>query len=115
MSTVLRKPPLEPEYASAREIAARGGPSESFLAKARMTGANNGPPFIKVGAMVRYHLPRFRQWMAERERKPHQSGGSQAKPRRGLDHRAGADVGTPQAMESDVTSLAELNAASQSG
>jgi hypothetical protein len=108
MSSSIQKPPVELEYASAREIAARGGPSQSFLAKARMTGARNGPPFIKVGAMVRYHMPSFRQWMAERECKPEQPG-AQAKPRRGLDHRAGADVGTPHGMENDPAMLAETN------
>jgi predicted DNA-binding transcriptional regulator AlpA len=40
--------------------------SESFLAKARMTG--NGPPFIKIGRSVRYSEATLLQWMKSQQR-----------------------------------------------
>ena len=87
-----------------------GGPSESFLAKARMSGATSGPPFIKIGAMVRYHLPSYRKWMADRERNS-QLSASNEKPQRSGSDRAGADVAEalPARKNDDPAMLAETN------
>jgi predicted DNA-binding transcriptional regulator AlpA len=40
--------------------------SESFLAKARMTG--DGPPFIKIGRSVRYSEATLLQWTRSQQR-----------------------------------------------
>jgi hypothetical protein len=41
--------------------------SESYLNKARVTGA--GPPYAKFGKSVRYHLPSALAWAAARTRR----------------------------------------------
>jgi hypothetical protein len=41
--------------------------SASFLNKLRVTGG--GPPFVKIGAAVRYHVETMRNWAAARTRR----------------------------------------------
>jgi hypothetical protein len=43
------------------------GVSPSFLNKARMTG--NGPPYLKLGGRVRYHLPSVVAWALAQTRR----------------------------------------------
>jgi predicted DNA-binding transcriptional regulator AlpA len=55
------------EYVSVRELAEVTGVSASTWNKRRMTG--DTPPYVKVGASVRYHLPTAKEWMASRQRR----------------------------------------------
>jgi hypothetical protein len=50
------------EYGDTKQTAKRLNVSPSFLNKARITG--DGPPFVKFGAAVRYHLPTAMAWAA---------------------------------------------------
>ena len=53
---------LPKEYVNTRELAEVTGVSASTWNKRRLTG--DTPPFVKVGASVRYHLPTVMAWMA---------------------------------------------------
>jgi hypothetical protein len=60
-------PLSEKEYVNTRELAEITGVSASTWNKRRLTG--DTPPYLKVGASVRYHLPTAKVWMAARERR----------------------------------------------
>ena len=61
-------PNLPPkEYVTTRELAEITGVSASTWNKRRLTG--DSPPFLKVGASVRYHLPTAKDWMGSRQRR----------------------------------------------
>lgn len=51
---------------SPEEMAAFLNVSESWLAKARMRG--DGPPYAKIGRMVRYFLSQASPWLKSRRR-----------------------------------------------
>jgi predicted DNA-binding transcriptional regulator AlpA len=46
-----------------KEVAAMGGWNPSTLAKARVYGTGNWPPYLKIGKSVRYRLSSFLAWM----------------------------------------------------
>lgn len=48
------------------EVAERLGTSERFLEVHRVTG--DGPPFVKVGRVVRYRPAAVAAWIEQRER-----------------------------------------------
>jgi predicted DNA-binding transcriptional regulator AlpA len=54
------------EYVNVRELAEVTGVSASTWNKRRLTG--DTPPFVKVGASVRYHLATAKDWIAARQR-----------------------------------------------
>jgi hypothetical protein len=56
----------ESEYGSVKIAARLLDLSESHLNKARVYGG--GPPFVKFGASVRYHIPTLLEWAAARTR-----------------------------------------------
>ena len=58
---------LPKEYVNTRELAEITGVSASTWNKRRLT--DDTPPFIKVGASVRYHLPTITAWMAAHQRR----------------------------------------------
>ncbi len=47
-------------------LAARWSVSKSHLNKLRLSG--DGPPFVKIGAAVRYDLDTAEKWLATRRR-----------------------------------------------
>lgn len=55
------------EWAETKKAAELLGVSKSFLDKARMDGS--GPPYAKIGAAVRYHIPTVRVWASDRMRR----------------------------------------------
>jgi predicted DNA-binding transcriptional regulator AlpA len=55
------------EYVNTRELAEVTGVSASTWNKRRLTG--DTPPFVKIGASVRYHLPPAKDWIADRQRR----------------------------------------------
>ena len=55
------------EYVNTRELAEITGVSASTWNKRRLTG--DTPPFVKVGASVRYHVPTAKAWIDERTRR----------------------------------------------
>jgi hypothetical protein len=57
----------ESEYGSVKIAARLLDVSEMYLNKARVYGG--GPPFVKFGAAVRYHLPTLREWAAAQTRR----------------------------------------------
>ena len=54
------------EYAPTETIAKLLGVSTSFLTKARVYG--DGPPYTKLGRVVRYHVPTVKEWALSRAR-----------------------------------------------
>lgn len=58
----------EQQYGSTETVAKILGVSVSFLNKARMAGAEKGPPFHKFGRTVRYSIPEVIAWAASRAR-----------------------------------------------
>ncbi len=52
--------PIAGQYCDTRTAAAFFGISASTLEKTRLTGS--GPPFVKFGRLVRYHLPTCEEW-----------------------------------------------------
>lgn len=58
-------PPVK--YLSAEETAEHIRMSQSWLAKARLTG--DGPPFIKAGRAVLYDVEDVDFWMSNRKRR----------------------------------------------
>ncbi len=54
------------EYVNVRELAEVTGVSASTWNKRRLTG--DTPPFVKVGASVRYNLATAKDWIAARQR-----------------------------------------------
>ena len=56
----------ESEYGSVKVAAKKLGVGESYLNKARVYGG--GPPFVKFGAAVRYHIPTLLEWAAAQTR-----------------------------------------------
>jgi hypothetical protein len=59
--------PSESEYGSVKIAARLLDLSESHLNKARVYGG--GPPFVKFGATVRYHIPTLLEWAAAQTRR----------------------------------------------
>jgi hypothetical protein len=59
--------PPECEYGSVETAASKLGVSKSFLNKERVYGG--GPPFVKFGAAVRYHIPTLLEWAAAQTRR----------------------------------------------
>jgi hypothetical protein len=57
---------LSGRYVGVKAAADILGVSASFLNKARMTG--EGPPFLKIGAAVRYDLQALEAWVASMAR-----------------------------------------------
>jgi hypothetical protein len=57
------------EYVTDEFIAKETNTSVSMWRKRRMCGSD-GPPFVKIGKSVRYHLPTFREWLAAQTRTP---------------------------------------------
>jgi predicted DNA-binding transcriptional regulator AlpA len=57
------------EYVNEIELEALTGVSASKWRKDRMLGGDAGPPFVKIGRSVRYHLPTVRAWLNERTRR----------------------------------------------
>jgi hypothetical protein len=57
----------ESEYGSVKIAARMLDLSESYLNKARVYGG--GPPFVKLGATVRYHIPTLLAWAASQTRR----------------------------------------------
>ena len=55
---------MQSEYASTEDTAKMLGVSVSFLTKARVYGG--GPPFMKLGKVVRYHVPTIKEWAKSR-------------------------------------------------
>lgn len=59
---------LPPATLTEKEAVAYTGFSRAFLARARMTGRTKsntgGPPFIKIGACVRYRIEDLDRWLA---------------------------------------------------
>jgi hypothetical protein len=52
--------------------------SASFLNKARMVGAGAGPPFLKIGAAVRYDVQAIEAWAESRVRSSTSDSGEAA-------------------------------------
>jgi hypothetical protein len=57
----------EYEYGSVKVAARMLDVGESYLNKARVYGG--GPPFVKFGAAVRYHIPTLLKWAAAQTRR----------------------------------------------
>jgi hypothetical protein len=57
----------ESEYGSVKIAARKLDLSESILNKYRVYG--DGPPFVKFGATVRYHIPTLLEWAAAQTRR----------------------------------------------
>jgi hypothetical protein len=57
---------VELEYLTEAQVALMTSMHPTFFAKARIRG--DGPPFIRLGRSIRYHLPGFHEWMAARTR-----------------------------------------------
>ncbi len=55
---------LQKRFVSDKEAAAVFGLSRSWFQRARWRG--DGPPFIKIGAAVRYDLDTLQGWFASR-------------------------------------------------
>jgi hypothetical protein len=60
------EPKVGCEYANVAVAARVLGVSPSFLNKERITGG--GPPFVKFGSAVRYHMPSLHEWAAAQTR-----------------------------------------------
>ena len=56
-----------PEYARTKLLSQITGPSESFYNKRRLTG--DGPPYIKVGKVVLYHVATAKAWLQQHTRR----------------------------------------------
>ena len=56
-----------PEYVNVKVAAKALGVGASYLNKARVYGG--GPPFVKFGAAVRYHIPTLLEWAAAQTRR----------------------------------------------
>lgn len=54
---------IEPLLYADRDVARLTGVARSTLAKMRMTGRRDGPPFIKIGARCLYPADELRQWI----------------------------------------------------
>jgi hypothetical protein len=65
----LKNPPLPPapEILTTQQAAAFLQVSSQFLEIARVKG--DGPPFSKVGRMVRYQRSTLRQWLRQQQRR----------------------------------------------
>jgi predicted DNA-binding transcriptional regulator AlpA len=55
------------EYVDTKGLEVITGISASTWNKRRLTG--DTPPFVKLGAAVRYHIPTVREWLAARARR----------------------------------------------
>jgi hypothetical protein len=55
------------EYVDVAKAARFLGVSASFLNKLRVTGG--GPPYVKIGSVVRYDVQTTREWAAARTRR----------------------------------------------
>jgi hypothetical protein len=63
-------------FADADETAQILNVSTSFLNKARVFGG--GPPFVKMGKIVRYHVPTAIEWALSRQRRSTSDSGDAA-------------------------------------
>jgi hypothetical protein len=59
--------PGESQYGSVKVIAKLLGVSESYLNKGRLSG--DGPPYVKFGHNVRYHVQTVLNWAAAQARR----------------------------------------------
>ena len=55
------------EYGATRQLARATQTSESYWNKLR--GSDDGPPFVKIGRTVRYHIPTARAWLEAKTRR----------------------------------------------
>jgi hypothetical protein len=55
------------QYSDVKSTAKLLGVSESFLNKARLTG--DGPPYVKLGHNVRYHIVTVLNWASAQTRR----------------------------------------------
>jgi hypothetical protein len=69
------RPPKTALYGDTKTAAALIGIGKSTLEKTRLDGS--GPPFVKIGRLVRYHLPTCLEWAAARS---HQSTSEYVRP-----------------------------------
>lgn len=65
-ATLLPLPPTRPLLLSEAEVARQYGLKPAWLRKMRAKG--QGPPWIKVGGLVRYHWPTLTVWFMDRMR-----------------------------------------------
>jgi predicted DNA-binding transcriptional regulator AlpA len=80
-----------PEIATlltSRELAKRFGCSERKLERHRLVG--DGPPFVKIGAAIRYPVSELEKWLAERTQRSTSETGALVGSRRHKARRAPA-------------------------